>query len=93
MKFFDRNFWEHCVLCFLGLTFSVVSIHIHPSMLPPPPPPKKTMKYKILFVFCLKEVTSIGKNDALLALSVTSSCEHYTSTHSLWMAPAKIRCC
>ena len=51
------------------------------------------MKYKILFVFYLKEVTSIGKNDALLALSVTSSCEHYTSTHSLWMAPAKIRCC
>ena len=29
------------------------------------------MKYKILFVFYLKEVTSIGKNDALLALSVT----------------------
>ena len=66
MKFFDRNFWEHCVLCFLGFTFSVVSVHIQPSMLPPPPK-KKNMKYKILFVFYLKEVTSVGKNDALLA--------------------------
>ena len=52
---------------------------------------KKT--WNIKFFFYLKEVTSIGKNDALLALSVTSSCEHYTSTHSLWTEPAKIRCC
>ena len=76
---------------FLKFTFGVLSIHIQPSM--PPPPQKKTMKYKILFVFYLKEVTSIGKNDALLALSVTSSCQHYTSTLSLWTEPAKIRCC
>ena len=57
------------------------------------PPPKKNMKYKFFFVFYLKEVTSIGKNDALLALSVTLSCQLYTSTHSLWMEPAKICCC
>lgn len=83
MKFFGTNFWTHCVLCFLGFTFGALSIHIQPSI-----PKSKNMKYKILFVFYLKEVTSIGKNDALLALSVTSSCQHYT-----WTEPAKILCC
>ena len=44
---------------FFGFTFGVLSIHIQPSMPPPAPPPQKNMKYKIFFVFYLKEVTSI----------------------------------
>ena len=44
-KFFDRNFWEHCVLCFLGFTFGVLSIHTQLSM-PHPPPKKKNKKNK-----------------------------------------------
>ena len=88
----QKFFRTLCSLFFGGLL--LVSFQSIFSLLcPPTPPPKKNMKYKILFVFFLKEVTSIGKNDALLALSVTSSCQHYTSTHSLWTEPAKIRCC